>query len=73
MLSRPMSRCGVRPIRMALEGLVQPSAATHTSAWGNQAYRSGPIAGMRTPRKRPNATATAAMVPVPMTTKKVQP
>ena len=58
---------------MALAGLVHPSAATQTSACGNQAKRSGPIAGMNTPKKRPKATATAAMVPVMMTTKNVQP
>ena len=58
---------------MALAGLVQPSAAMQTSACGNQANRSGPIAGTSTPKKRPNATATAAMVPVMMTTKNVQP
>jgi hypothetical protein len=43
------------------------------SSRGNQAKRSGPIDGTRTPRNRPNATATAAIVPVWMTRKRVHP
>jgi hypothetical protein len=51
----------------------QPSQATQTSACGNHANRSGDTAGTSTPRNLPNATATAAIVPVWMTTNSVQP
>jgi hypothetical protein len=73
MLSNPTSRCGVSPIWIEFAGSVHPRTATQTSAWGNQPNRSGPTPGTRTPRKRPKATATAAMVPVWITTKNVQP
>ena len=66
-------RCGVSPSWIALAGSVQPSAAEQMSAFGNHAKRSGLTVGQSTPRNRPNATATAAMVPVWITTNRVHP
>ena len=66
MLMTAISRCGDNPSCTGAPESVK-------SICGNQAYRSGVMLGQSTPRNFPNATATAAMVPVWITTKRVQP
>jgi hypothetical protein len=65
-ISMATTRWGERPSWIA-------SAAPGRCSWPNGKKTSGVTDGTSTPRKRANATATAAMVPVWITAKRVQP